>query len=401
MKTHSASRSVAVLAIGVVIGLAVTGWVRRPCASQACDAGVLVESGPRIMMGTVAHIQVVADSREHGQAAIDRALATLNDLNARLSTYVATSELSKVNREAAQHPVAVSADTFELLETAMKYCRLSEGAFDITVQPMIRLWKASSKAGRLPTDAELADVKSKVGWQKLQLDAKAKTVRFTVPGMEITVDAIAEGYVVDRAKDALRGVGVQSGLVDVGGEIAVFGPRLWTVGIQDPFDAGVEGREKCEPRWKIRLDEKHAVSTSGNYRRFVTIAGQRHSHILDPRTGKSAETIPSVTIVAARAIDADALSTAVSVMGVGEGMKLVRELAVEAFLISGDETLPAVVATSGFTPMMIFEGNDSDNAADSHDDAPCVASPASQPTTAPSTSAPAPSSATPPPAARQ
>lgn len=394
---HSVSKKLAALAMGVVIGLIVTGWVRKPAGPK--EDGVLVDSGPRVMMGTVANIKVVADSHEHGQAAIDRALATLNDLNARLSTYVTTSELSKVNREAARHPVAVSADTFELLETSLKYCRLSEGAFDITVQPIIRLWKTCGKANRLPTDAEMTDAKSKVGWQKLQLDAKNKTVRFTVPGMEITADAIAEGYVVDRAKDALRGPGVKSGLVDVGGEIAVFGPKVWIIGIQDPFDATADGKEKSAPRWKVRLDEKHAITTAGNYRRFVTIDGKRHSHIIDPRTGQSVDAIPSVTIVAEKAIDADAIDTAVSVMGVGPGMKLVRELGVEAFLISGDETLPAIIATSGFTPMMIFGEDDANEPTSPPPTDLSMPTSTSAPTTRPSTSGPAQSSATPPPAA--
>jgi len=309
---------------------------------------VEVDSGRFMIMGTFARIRVRCQDRRIGQRALNRARAALENVDRLMSTYREDSELSTVNRNAANKPVPVSDETYALLRKSIEYSRITDGAFDITVMPLLKVWKQAAKEDRLPSEAELADARQRVGWRKLILsDAEGLTVRFGADGMELTVDAIAKGYAVDRALEALQIDGVDAALVDIGGEIACFG-RDWIIGIQDPFAAESDNPFSETVRWKIRLREGSAA-TSGNYRRYVTIGGKKYSHIIDPRSGRPAEKLPSVTIVAPKCVDADALATAVSVMGPQAGMKLIESLPdTEAFLIAGTKEDMKIRRSSGF-----------------------------------------------------
>jgi thiamine biosynthesis lipoprotein len=163
----------------------------------------------------------------------------------------------------------------------------------------------------------------------------------------LNVNAIAKGYAVDCALEALKIPGVRSGLVDIGGEVSCFG-RPWIIGILDPFAQDNENQLSQAPRWRLRCQDV-SVATSGNYRRYVSVHGKHYSHIVDPRTGQPAEKIPSVTVIAPKTIDADALATALLVMKAEEGIKLAEKLPdVEAFLVAGTPEKPQYYRTSGF-----------------------------------------------------
>lgn len=346
--TRHRIRSIAVV---VVVGaLVVVGLWRQ--VGRSAD-GVELDSGWRVLLGTFGRVQLRCADRQTGERALAAAFAALGQVDGRLSTYREDSELAEVNRQAADGPVGVSAETFELLRRAAEHGRMSGGAFDITVGPMLAVWKQAGQEGRWPGAAELAEAKSKVGYKKVVLrDGQRPTVRFATSGMWLNVDAIGKGYAVDCALEAVRGPGVRAALVEIGGEIACFGEYRdgapWRIGIQDPFADDDSGQVCAKARWVVELRDC-AAATSGNYRQYTMIDGRRASHIVDPRTGLPAEVLASVTIIAPRAADADALATAVSVLGLEQGMALVESLpGTEAFLVAGDAENTELYRSSGF-----------------------------------------------------
>ena len=186
-------------------------------------------------MGTFANLTAVADDDETIRKSIEAAFAELVAADDMMSDYKADSELSRLNREAFERAVPVSAELFEVLQASMACNRLTDGAFDITVGPVVQLWRRMEKEGRRPTDEEIAEARARVGCEKLSLDAEAKTVRFAVPGMQLDLGALAKGYGIDRAIAAMQAAGAAGGLVDVGGDIRCFGtsPKMtnvWRIG---------------------------------------------------------------------------------------------------------------------------------------------------------------------------
>ncbi len=313
---------------------------------------VSVDSGMVLMMGTYARVKAVATDEATAERAVEAAFSALNEVNQRLSTYIEDSELATVNRKAAVEEVAVSEETYKLLERAVEFYEMTEGAFDITVGPLVHLWKETGQKNELPSEKKVKETLIKVGSDKLILNSEnGFKVRFAVEGMEIKVDAIAKGYAVDEALAAVRQVGAAGGLVDIGGEIAVFGQPekrdIWKLGIQNPFAVSDE-ELNTSVAWKLAISEG-SVATSGNYRQFVEIAGRHFSHIIDPRTGRPTDAMPSVTVIATNTQDADALATALSVMTAEDGLKLVESMdSVEAFMIGGTADKPEYHKSSGF-----------------------------------------------------
>lgn len=314
---------------------------------------VVVDTGRFTLMGTFARIQLRCDNEQVGRQAIESAQAALAEVDRLMSTYRKDSELSEINRRGAREPVKVSAETFQILLRAKKFSQITDGAFDITVSPLISLWKSSAKENRLPTAEELVRAGKIVGYEKLILSSSADSrVSFAVDGMQINVNAIAKGYAVDRALAAVRKPGVIAGLVDIGGEIACFGTdapdKPWRVGIQDPFAEDLDNPLSQKARWIIELKDC-AIATSGNYRQYITIQDQKFSHIIDPRTGRPADLLPSVTIIAPNTADADALATAVSVIGPKKGLELINSLPqTEGFFITGTNEKPEIYRSNGF-----------------------------------------------------
>lgn len=305
------------------------------CSKSA--APVEVDSGYREVMGTFARVVAVASNSETAKQCIDSAFEQLRQTEALMSWRRNDSEIARVNRDAYKNPVAVSSPTFEVLQKAIEFSRLSKGAFDITVGPLMDLWRHAADANRIPTDTELQQADSKVGFEKLILDADGMTVRFAVDGMKLDLGGIAKGYAIDKAVEAMQTSGATGAMVDVGGDIRCFGSpsakEKWLIGLQDPTVAKGDidiGR----PLLVLELTDS-AVATSGDYRRFVLIDGKKFSHIIDTKTARTSQGLASVTIIAASAINADALATAVSVMGPEKGLAFIERIpGVEAILIS-------------------------------------------------------------------
>jgi thiamine biosynthesis lipoprotein len=304
---------------------------------------VELDSGSREVMGTFSRVVVIADGERAAKRCVEAAFAVQDRVNKLMSYQRDDSELSKVNREAADKPVRVDPMTFEVLQKSVQFGKLSDGAFDVTVGPLMDLWKAAGEADEPPTEQALTEARAKVGYEKLILDEKNMTVRFAVKGMKVDLGGIGKGYAVDKSVEVMKKQGAIGGMVDLGGNIRCFGrpPRgqeSWRVGLQDP-NVGPDDMDSSRILLVLTLTDQ-SVATSGDYRRFVRVQGAKQSHIIDTGTGKGANKLVSDTIIAPDATTADALSTAVNVLGPDKGLALIERLPdTEAILIpSGNGT---------------------------------------------------------------
>lgn len=337
-------RTVAGLTVVAFVAAALYFAVTR--ISSYSHRMVEFDSGQHLVMGTFARVVAVASDSQTAQECIEAAFEQLTFVENLCSVHREDSEISKCNRNAYGTAVKVSEETFEVLQKALKFSRRSAGAFDITVGPLVELWCRAAEANSLPTKQQLTDAVGRVGYDKLILDTNTGSVRFAVEGMKLDLGGIAKGYAIDKAVEAMEYHGAAGGMVDVGGDIRCFGTppagrEHWLIGLQDPARAD-NALKPVEVLMQLKLPSGigSAVTTSGDYRRFVLIEGQRYSHIINTLTGHSSEGLPSVTIICENAADSDALATAVSVMGVKKGLALIEKMPqTEAILVtSGPES---------------------------------------------------------------
>jgi thiamine biosynthesis lipoprotein len=255
-------------------------------------------------MGTAYSIVVYGQDRFKLQAAVEAAFEEVRRLDQLLSNYRPQSEWSQVNRSAADGPVKVSKELFDLVAASIQYSRASDGAFDITVGPLMKVWGFYKGSGRFPHRAEIRGAMARVGYENVILDPEAHTVRFRRSGVELDPGGIGKGYAVDRVVEILKERGVQSGLITAGGS-TIYGigappnePRGWDVTIRNP-------KEPEKSVEEVHLKDE-SMSTSGNYEKFFRIRGKVYSHIMDPRTGYPAAGMLSVSVIAPRALDSEA-----------------------------------------------------------------------------------------------
>ena len=308
----------------------------------------IVDSGYRQIMGTLGRVVVIAADKNTGRECIRAAFEKIRLIDELMSKYKPSSQISRVNAAAFGEPVVVDELVFDLLKKSVAYSKKTGGAFDITVAPMVDLWKEAEDANLLPSDEMLAAAKAKVGSGKLRLDSRQRSIKFTTQGMKLDLGAIAKGYAIDLAVEAVKKHGALGAMVDLGGDIRCFGKapkgrEYWIIGLQNPAAVGNNDRSIID---KLKIFDE-AVATSGNYRRFVTINGIRHSHIINPATAAGADELSSVTVIAPEAVDADALATAVSVLGPAEGLELIENTpGTEAILIP-NRPGAEIITTSG------------------------------------------------------
>jgi thiamine biosynthesis lipoprotein len=273
-------------------------------------------------MGTRFGIILYAPDEATARQASQAAFARIASLDASMSDYRQESELMRLCAKAGGPPVRVSDELFFVLRRAEEVSRRSGGAFDVTVGPVMRLWRRARRTQKLPDREQLARALARVGYKNVRLDARARTVQLLKPGMQLDLGGIAKGYAADEALKALKKHGVTRALVAAGGDIAVSGPppeaEGWSVAV-----ARLVGVEKSPPG-KLLLHDA-AVSTSGDASQGVEIDGKRYSHIVDPRTGVALVGRMGVTVVAPDGITADSLTKVVAVLGPAKGIPIILE----------------------------------------------------------------------------
>ncbi len=301
---------VGLLLVALVVGIGAWRLADTREANQA-----------EFLMGT--YMEITAIGRK-APVALEAVFARLEEIESRMTQNSETSEIAAVNAKAGVEPVAVSPDTFLVIEKALHYAELTDGKFDPTIQPIVRLWQIGSPEARVPAPEEIAAKLPAISYQAVELDATNQTVWLTQPGMGLDLGGIAKGYAADEAVAILREHGVKKALINLGGNIYALGTnpsnQPWRIGVQDPED------ERDQYIAVIEATDETLV-TSGAYERFLKVDDTVYHHILNPETGYPADSdILSVTIIAKDSIDADALSTSVYILGREAGLALVNSL---------------------------------------------------------------------------
>ena len=326
-----------VAAFLVVVALIVTFATRRRDDSDR-------HVDYRFMMGTIVSVTVLTPDDEAGRAAIDAAFDEIARIEAVTTRHTDDSEISRLNaRVDGFVGEPVSREVAEVVSRSLAVARASSGAFDITVAPLVDLWTVPEEDFAIPEEAFIRVALRSVDWQAVQVDTATRTLT-VLPGTAFDLDGVAKGYAVDRAVAVLREMGIETGVVDAGGDVGFIGTPpesgVWRVGIKHPRQEGLLG--------VVRLDGG-SVATSGDYQRYALVDGVRFHHILDPATGYPARGVMSVTVATEFAVDADALATAVFVLGPDEGMALIESTpGAEALLIAGDgDSIGGILVSSG------------------------------------------------------
>ena len=283
----------------------------------------------RLLMGTVVEIEANHPDLSLAREAIEAGLRRMMDVDRLMSTFRPDSEISLVNRSAAILPVSVGKETFGVLSEAKEIAQMSGGALDVTIHPLMQLWRRTTQRGRLPSSREIEATLGLVAHSGLSVDPNSRSVQLQRPGMGIDLGGIAKGYAVDVAAQALKQCGVYSGLVDAGGDLRVVGRNrdggIWRIGLRHPL---------APARLLLSaLVEDEAVATSGNYFRYFTVGGLRYGHLLHPRTGTPADSALSATIIAKSAMRADGLATAGMIRGAGAMAFIQRVSGIEGIVV--------------------------------------------------------------------
>lgn len=273
----------------------------------------------QIAMGVRARVELYAEGEHSAIAAAHAAFARIDALDRTLSDYMPTSELSQLSARSGGEPIEVSADLYRVLERSIEVSRASDGAFDVTIGPLVQLWRAARASGELPSAAAIDDARSRVDWRAIELDPQRRTARLAKRGMQLDVGAIGKGYAADAALETLRAAGITRCLVALSGDIRVGDPPPGRDGWR--IASSVPEVDPAGPRGLTFADR--GISTSGDTEQFVEIGGARYSHIVDPRTGLGLTSRTSVVVIAPDATTADALATAACVLGPSAGLALV------------------------------------------------------------------------------
>jgi thiamine biosynthesis lipoprotein len=278
----------------------------------------------RLSMACVYAIEAYGPDAEALPRIVDEAFDEVDRIDRLMSHYKADSALSRINREAALHPVPVESELFDFLADALRYGRDSDGAFDITVGPLMKAWGFFRGDGRLPSESELAAARSHVGARHVILNAADRTIRFDEPGVALDLGGIAKGYAVDRVVDLFKRDHITAALISAGGSTiygmgAPPGRTAWTVEIQDPF-----GGSRIATTVSLK---DRALSVAGSSEKSFETGGVRYSHIMDPRTGRPVQGVLSVAVLAASGTAGDALDDAFFVLGPERSRSYLNRLA--------------------------------------------------------------------------
>ena len=291
-------------------------------------------------MGTIVQLKVYGGNAEKATA---KAVESISDIENKMSTNIETSEITKLNEKAGVSGQKLSEDTYFVIKEAVKYSKLTEGDFDTTIEPIVKLWGIGTDKERVPSKSEIREKLKLVNYKDIILDSKNSTVKLRRTSQAIDLGGIAKGYTADEIKKVLINNNIHSALINLGGNVYAVGKKTdgtnWNIGIQNPLNT------RGKYLGAISVADKSVV-TSGNYERYFIVDGKRYHHIFNPKDGYPSENgIISTTIVSDKSIDGDVLSTSTYVMGVTKGLKLIESIkGVEAIFITSDKK---VYVTSG------------------------------------------------------
>lgn len=299
----------------------------------ACEKPQKEYTKDDFLMGTIISLKYYG---ENGQKAIDMSIDRIKDIESMMSLNIDDSNINEVNKNAHNKAVKLSDESFDVVEKALEYGSLSKGAFDISIQPVNKLWAIGTLDERVPSSLEIEQGLKSVNYKDIELNHTNKTILFKNSNMEIDLGGIAKGYVADELVKILKENDIVSGIINLGGNLYVYGGKdknqPLNIGIQDP--KGEQGSYAVI----VKVKDKSVV-TSGNYERYFEVNGTRYHHIIDPKTGYPSNSgLISTTIISDKSIDGDGLSTSTFVMGLDKSLDLINSIpGVEAVFITKDK----------------------------------------------------------------
>jgi FAD:protein FMN transferase len=341
---------------GLLLALALAGLASGASAPDPAAPG----APPRPVtwatqtMGTYANLVVITPDSAAMAPVVARAFGAFHRVDSLMSNWTTTSEVARINRVAAAGPTVMEPEVAEVVRKSLEVWRLSDGAFDITVEPLVRAWGFLGGPRRVPSEAEARAAFRLVGAQRLHYDDARHTLRFDLEGMKIDLGGIAKGYAVDCAAETLRAHGVTDALVNVSGNMEAIGhpegSDHWRIGIRDP-------RDRMPYFARLELHDREGLSTSAKYEQFVAQDGKTYGHIMDPRTGRPAEGLISVTVVAPNGYISDAWDTPLFVLGPAGARRKAHELAEIAVVLvqPGEGGVDTVWVESSLASRFVLE----------------------------------------------
>lgn len=285
------------------------------------------------LMGSRFELTVVDRDSISAEQNIDKAIQEISRIENLISEWQPQTQISEVNRNAGIKPVKVDREVLYLTQKALYFSKISNGAFDISIAAMDKVWKFDDSMTEMPSEEEVRKSVKNVGYQNIIIDTIASTIFLQKKGMKIGFGSIGKGYAADQARKLLQSFGVKSGIVNASGDISTWGTqpngKPWAIGIQKPF--------KENEMAAILYFKENSVATSGSYEKFVEFNGKRYSHIMNPKTGYPSTGLTSVTIIAADALTANGFSTAIMVLGEKEGLKLIQQFPEYQYVLITDK----------------------------------------------------------------
>ncbi|TAG49596.1 MAG: FAD:protein FMN transferase [Runella slithyformis] len=277
-----------------------------------------------VKLGTLCKIIFYAPDSAFAHSASQKAWKKIDELNEILSDYNENSEIRRLADSSGMgRKIQVSKVLYDIIEHSLEFSRLSKGAFDITIGSYVQLWRRARRQAVFPTQEQLAKAKKATGYQKIKLYPKQQSVKLKAKGMRLDVGGIGKGFIADEVLKLLDSMGISAGIVDLGGDISISNAPPQQEGWR--IETGYKDKAGLFVSRELSL-KNCAVATSGDLYQFVSIGGKRYSHIINPKTGIGLTEMGQVTVIAPNGTAADALASAVSVLGKRKGMKLAQKL---------------------------------------------------------------------------
>lgn len=273
------------------------------------------------LMGSRFDITMEANDSLTAEKYIDESIAEIERIENLISEWRPQTQISEVNRNAGIKPVKVDKEVIRLIQSGIYFSKLTDGAFDISIVAMDKIWKFDGSMTAMPSAEAIKKSVEKVGYQNIEMDTIAATIFLKKQGMKIGFGSIGKGYAADKTRELMEAKGVKAGIINASGDLTTWGKQFhgkyWTVGITNPF--------KNDAYTEVLKLKRFAVTTSGNYEKFVEFEGKRYAHIINPKTGMPSTGICSASVFGPSAEVANGFSTSIMVLGVEEGLKLLAK----------------------------------------------------------------------------
>ncbi|MDV3741971.1 thiamine biosynthesis protein ApbE [Elizabethkingia anophelis] len=285
------------------------------------------------LMGSRFQITLVDKDSISAERNIDKAVAEITRIENLISEWRPETQISQVNQNAGIKPIKVDREVFDLTKKGLYFSKLTDGAFDISIVAMDKIWKFDDSMDELPSEQAIKESVRNVGYRNIILDSTNSTIFLKNPGMKIGFGSIGKGYAADKTRDLMKSMGVKAGIIDASGDISTWGTqpdgKPWAIGINNPFND--------HKMAAILYFKENAVTTSGSYEKYAEIHGKRYSHIMNPKTGYPSTGLTSVTITGPNATMANGFSTSIMVLGEKEGLKLLKQFPEYHYLLITDK----------------------------------------------------------------